>query len=97
FGQQERQFLLYLLRAEADHAQPIAAARRAARGRGIAPAAIVATQAVVAFVVGEAYVAVVAFGHPSAGLTLPGGHIAAPVLEDDRLFLSSKSLLDAGN
>ena len=87
------QFLFDLLGTEAQHTQPWTAAMAAGGGRCIVAATVVATQLVLVLVVGQAHIALIALGHPAAGLALPHGHIATPVLEDDGLFTPRQGLL----
>ena len=93
-GKKFPEFLLDLLRSEAEHAQPCAPAVAADNRGGILAAAVVAPQLVLLLVVREAHVAVLALGYPAAGFTLPHGNIAPPVLENDDLFLLFQRLLD---
>ncbi len=86
FGEDLSELLLDLLRAEADHAQSVAAALAALHRRRVVPSAVMAAQLMQLLVVGEAHIAVVAMGHPGAALALPYGHVAAPVLEEDGLL-----------
>ena len=92
-GEQRGQFLLDLLRAEAQHLQARAAAAATDGGRWIMATAVVAAQLVLLLVVGQAHVALVTLGDPAAGLALPHRHVAAPVLEDDGLLSTVQGLL----
>jgi hypothetical protein len=80
------QFLFDLLCAESQHAQPWNfhnsrngwAVGSADRSNGTAVGG--------EFVVGQAYIALVALRYPAARFALPNGHIASAVLEDDHLL-----------
>ena len=86
FGKDQCQVLLDFLRSEAQHAQPAAAALGASRWRFVLAPAVVAAEAVAALMVGEAHIALLAFGCPITDLALPQRHISAPVLEQDHLL-----------
>ena len=87
-------FIFYLLCAEAAGTQVSAVACRASAGQGFGVAAIVARQHVQPFMVGQADVAVLAFGHPATRVAFNHGGKAAPVLEEDDLLFALQCLAD---
>ena len=76
-----------LLRTKATVAQVHSLAGRTLTGHGLRVTAVMAGQLVEPLMVGEADVAVLAFGYPAARVTLDHRCKAAAVLEEDDLFL----------
>ncbi len=91
-GKQRRQGLLNALGAAAQGAQVDASAVGAGVGEGTAPVAVVAGQQRRLPVQGHARIAVVALGHPAAGMAGQGGGEAAPVDEDQHLVAGGQGL-----
>ena len=87
-------FIFYLLRPEAAGTQVCAVARWASAGQGFGVAAIVAGQHVQSFMIGQADVAILAFGHPATRVALYHRGEAASVLEEDDLLLALQRLAD---
>ena len=87
-GEEGFDVIFYFFRAEAAVAQVSALAGGADAGQLVGVATVVAGQLVQPLMVGEADVAVLAFGYPAAGVALyHGGETAAVLKEDDLLFL----------
>ena len=81
-------------RAEAAVAQVSALAGGADAGQLVGVATVVAGQLVQPLMVGEADVAVLAFGYPAAGVALYHGGETAAVLKEDDLFFLFQRLAD---
>ena len=86
-GEMPANLLLYLLCAETKGAYICLLTTRALTGHIIGGAAIMAYQPVELLMIGQADITELAFGHPSALAAFHDGRIAAPVLEQDDLFL----------